>query len=136
MLDNRCGVLAGLSVHDVDAMSDEQVEAALRQIRWPDTGGEPRCPTCEGSVYTYQSRPIFKCRECLKQFSLTSGTLWARRKMPLRNYLLAMVIFRQRMRGVTSMEMAMDLAVNYRTGWRLNERLRRQWTAGIEGANV
>ena len=35
----------------------------------------------------------WQCKACQKDFSLTSGTLFASRKMPLRSYLMAIAIF-------------------------------------------
>jgi transposase-like protein len=55
----------------------------FRRIRWADTNGEPVCPHC-GSVDAYDCRrfkgaPRFRCKGCKKDFSITAGTLFARR---------------------------------------------------------
>ena len=75
-------------------MSDEEADTAFRLIRWADTTGEPVCPHC-GSLdnYTYKARKVFRCKACKRQFSVTSGTIFASRKLPVRDYLLAIAIF-------------------------------------------
>lgn len=88
-----------LSVAKVARMSDEEARGVFRKIRWAETDGEAVCPHCGCcACYEFKSRPIWKCKGCLKQFSLTSGTLFACRKLPIRDYLLAIAIFVSRLR--------------------------------------
>lgn len=83
-----------LSLRDVMRMTDEEAMTMFRTIRWASTEGEPVCPDCGClGCYEYASRPIFKCKGCGKQFSATSGTIFASRKLTIRDYLLAIVIF-------------------------------------------
>jgi transposase-like protein len=83
-----------LSLASVARMAEDEARATFRSIRWAATDGEPVCPKC-GCVacYEYASRPIFRCKGCLHQFSVTSGTIFASRKLPVRDYLLAIAIF-------------------------------------------
>ncbi len=75
-------------------MSDEEAYQTFKLIRWAVTNGEPFCPKCGCvAVYTYQTRRLFKCKGCNHQFSVTSGTIFASRKLPIRDYLLAIAIF-------------------------------------------
>ena len=65
-----------LSLAQVFRMSDQEAEATFRQVRWPDTDGEPVCPHC-GGVDAYDCRrpngaPRFRCRACGKDFTITS----------------------------------------------------------------
>jgi transposase-like protein len=78
-------------------MTDGQAETAFRKLRWPDTDSAPVCPHC-GGVGTYDCRrpnggPRFECRACGKDFSVTSGTLFANYKLPLKAYLAPIAIF-------------------------------------------
>jgi hypothetical protein len=58
------------------------------------------CPHCGCTVcYAYATRPIFKCKSCERQFSITSGTLFSSRKLPMRDYLMAIAIFVNRAKG-------------------------------------
>ena len=64
------------------------------QIRWGATEGQPICPRCECSaIYAFKSRPIFKCKACDHQFSVTVRDDLRHRKLPIRDYLMAIAIF-------------------------------------------
>src|SRR3954470_22331581 len=78
-----------LSLAKVARMSDEEAFAAFRLIRWSDTKGEPVCPRCGCLTHSFLStRKLWKCRGYGHQCSVTSGTLFASRKLPVRDYLL------------------------------------------------
>lgn len=50
--------------------------------RWPETNGKPVCVRCgHGETYCITTRKKFKCKKCLRQFSPTSGTVWAWHKV-------------------------------------------------------
>ena len=73
-----------LSLATVARMSDEEAEQTFMAVRWADTKGEPVCPKC-GCLEVYRFRRdtgllCFECSACRKEFSLTSGTLFASRK--------------------------------------------------------
>src|SRR5437762_1745883 len=70
-----------LTLASVFRMTDTEAETTFRQMRWGDTGGAAVCPHC-GGVDPYEFRRAkgalrFECRACGKDFSLTSGTLFA-----------------------------------------------------------
>ena len=75
-----------LSLATVLRMSDEEAEAAFRAVRWTD--GKAVCPHCGCPIVYECRRPSgalrFRCKACRKDFSITSGTLFAFHKMPLR----------------------------------------------------
>jgi hypothetical protein len=84
-------------------MSDEEVERVFIRLRWADNKGEPYCPHC-GCPTVWACRrpgraPRWRCKACQKDFSVTSGTLFAFHKMPLRAYLLAIAIFCNEVKG-------------------------------------
>jgi transposase-like protein len=90
-----------LSLVKVLRMSDQDAAKAFRSIRWAETDGEPVCPKC-GCLehYNLNSRPVWKCKGCSKQFSLTSGTIFHSRKLSLRDILGAIAIFTNGAKGV------------------------------------
>jgi hypothetical protein len=64
--------------------TDQTAWEFMRDIRFRDNGGEPYCPAC-GSMkfYTIATRPRWgSCaeKECRKQYSVTSGTIFHSRK--------------------------------------------------------
>ena len=86
-----------LSPREVFRMTDAEAETAFAKVRWADTDGEPVCPKC-GGVDAYDCRRAngalrFECRGARSNFSITSGTLFASHKLPLRAYLAAIAVF-------------------------------------------
>ena len=106
-------------------MSDEQAHATFRALRWHETGGDPVCPAC-GCVacYEFRTRHLFKCKGCGKQFSVTSGTTFHGRKLPMRDYLMAIAIFANAAKGISALQLGRDLDVSYKTAFVLAHKLR------------
>jgi transposase-like protein len=116
-------------------MSDEEAVTAFRNIRWAATAGAPVCPRCHCSaVYEMKTRPLFKCQSCSHQFSVTSGTIFASRKLPVRTYLLAIAIFVNAAKGHSALQLSRDLDVQYKTAFVLSHKIREALAA--ETANM
>src|SRR5438552_2065422 len=132
-----------LTLGQVARMSDGEAERVFIRLRWQDNGGEPYCPKC-GCTICYASRRKgcvrYQCKACQKDFSLTSGTLFASRKLPLRAYLMAIAIFANEVKGKSMLAMSRDLGTSYKTSFVLAHKLReamasdvRQTAPGGEG---
>lgn len=119
-----------LSLVRVARLSDEQAHSTFRALRWPETGGEPVCPAC-GCVacYEFRTRRLFKCKGCDKQFSVTSGTTFHGRKLPMRDYLMAIAIFANAHKGISALQLGRDLDVSYKTAFVLAHKLREAMAA-------
>jgi len=109
-------------------MSDADAESLFRKVRWPDTNGDPVCPSC-GSLDAYNCRrtsgaPRYRCRCCRKDFSITSGTLFSSHKLPLRGYLAAIAIFVNEVKGKSMLAMSRDLGLSYKSAFVLAHKLR------------
>jgi transposase-like protein len=126
-----------LSLAKVARMSDDEARETFRQIRWSTTGGDAVCPRCGClGVYAYASRPLFKCKACEHQFSVTSGTIFASRKLPLRTILLAIAIFVNGVKGHSALQLSRDLDVQYKTAFVLQHKLREALAAEKASATV
>src|SRR3712207_4398991 len=120
-----------LSVGSVFRMSDDEAHAAFVAIRWADTDGEPSCPRCGClAVYAYAARRIWKCKGCGHQFSVTSGTIFASRKLPIRTLLAAIAIFVNAAKGLSALQLGRDLDVQYKTAFVLAHKLREALGSG------
>ena len=123
-----------LSLASVARMSDDEARAMFRSIRWTATNGEPVCPRCGCvAVYEYASRPIFKCKGCGHQFSVTSGTIFASRKLPMRDYLMAIAIFVNGAKGHSALQLSRDLGCQYKTAFVLAHKLREAMASEHKG---
>lgn len=103
-------------------------------------GGAPVCASC-GCVDTYDCRrsngaPRFRCSACRKNFSITSGTLFASHKMPLRSYLLAVVIFANEVKGKSALALSRDLGTSYKTSFVLAHKLREAMAEEMKGRTI
>jgi transposase-like protein len=126
-----------LSLATVARMSDEEAWEAFKLIRWSDTKGEPVCPRC-GCLdsYSYKTRKVFRCKGCSHQFTVTSGTIFASRKLAVRDYLLAIAIFVNGAKGHSALQLSRDLNVQYRTAYVLSMKLREAVAAETNGASA
>ena len=99
----------------------------FQAIRFSDNGGAAFCPRCQcTAIYTYAARRIWKCKACGHQFSVTSGTIFASRKLPIRDYLAAIAIFVNAVKGVSALQLGRDLDVQYKTAFVMAHKLREE----------
>src|ERR1700691_3375479 len=129
-----------LSLASVFTMKDADAEMAFRRVRWADTDGEPVCPHC-GGVDAYDCRrlkgaPRFRCRACVKDFTITSGTLFASHKLPLRCYLAAIAIFCNEVKGKSALALSRDLNVSYKCAFVLLHKLREAMAEELKGRTL
>ncbi len=114
-----------LSLKAIFRMSDDEAHGTFQAIRFASNGGAAFCPRCGGTeVYTYAARRIWKCKARQHQFSVTSGTIFASRKLPVRDYLAATAIFINAVKGVSALQLGRDLDVQYKTAFVLAHKLR------------
>jgi transposase-like protein len=119
-----------LSLSRVARMSDEEAHEAFKAIRWSDNEGQPYCPRCGcAEVNAYACRPLWKCKGCLYQFSVTAGTIFAGRKLPIRDILLAIAIFVNGAKGHSALQLSRDLDCQYKTAFVLAHKLREALSA-------
>lgn len=129
-----------LSLAQIFRMSDVEAETMFRKVRWSETKGEPVCPAC-GGVEAYEFRRKtgalrFECRACRKEFSITSGTLFAFHKLPLRMYLAAVAIFCNEVKGKSMLAMSRDLGVSYKAAFVLCHKMREAMAEEMKGRTI
>jgi transposase-like protein len=73
---------------------------------------------------------IYQCLECGKQFSATSGTIFADSHLPLTKWFLAIAFICEAKKGISSNQLKRHLGVNYRTAWHLAHRIRAAMQEG------
>ena len=104
-------------------------------MRWTD--GEPVCPDCGCcEVYTITTRRKFKCKGCYRQFSVTSGTIFASRKMAFVDLLAAICITVNASKGVSMVQLSRDLDCQYKTAFVLAHKLREAMALEVQTGEV
>ena len=128
-----------LSIGKVMRMSDQGAENVFARLRWPTTDGKPVCPDC-GCTTCYDCRrgayPRWRCKACGCDFSVTSGTLFAWRKLPLKTYLLSIVVFCNEVKGKSMLALSRDLGVQYKTAFVLAHKLREAMASALRGLTI
>lgn len=123
-----------MSALDVARMREATAYKLFRLTRWPETDGKPYCPDC-GNLRCYEmSRARFKCseRQCRKVFTVTSGTVFASRKLPFKKMLFAIWLSANSVKGKAALQLAREIGVQYKTAWVLLMKLREvvAWRRG------
>lgn len=118
-------------------MGEEGAYDLFRKMRWPDTDGGPVCPRC-GSVEAFEikTRRKFKCKACHHQFSVTSGTIFASRKLPFVDMLAAIAIVVNGAKGVSALQLARDTDHQHKTMFVLCHKIREAMASEIAGQQV
>lgn len=119
-----------LSLKGIYQAGEAAAYERFRKLRWPTTKGEPVCPKC-GCLDHYEiaTRRKFKCAACHAQFSVTSGTIFASRKLSFTDLLAAICLFVNGSKGMSSVQFSRDLNVQYKTAFVLSHKLREALAA-------
>jgi transposase-like protein/Zn ribbon nucleic-acid-binding protein len=103
--------------------TDEVCIEYLVERRWPNGFV---CPKCRGnSAWRLNSRPLWECRDCGRQTSITAGTLMAKTKLALRVWFWAAYLMSTHSNGLSALQLRSQLGVDYKTAWLLAAKLRR-----------
>ena len=121
-------------------MSDRGAENVFLRLRWPQTDGKPVCPNC-GCQICYDCRRSanqrrWRCKACHADFSVTSGTLFAWHKLPLKTYLMAIAVFCNEVKGKSMLAFSRDLDVQYKTAFVLSHKIREALAAEDKDAKA
>lgn len=129
-----------LTLAHVMRLSNEDAESLFARIRWATTNGKPVCPRCQcQTVYDTprpNGSPRWYCKACCKDFTLTSGTLFASHKLPIQTYLAAIAVFCNEVKGKAALALSRDLGVSYKTAFVLGHKIREAMAAEMRGERV
>jgi hypothetical protein len=125
MAKNKIQFQRGLSLTRFLAKygTEEQCRDALFRFRWPEGF---RCPMC-GHVghCVIDSRKVYQCNRCHTQTSLTSNTILAATKLPLKTWFLGIYLVTQAKDGISSLNLARTLGVSANAGLRIKHKLQQ-----------
>jgi transposase-like protein len=94
----------------------------LSSMRWPHG---PVCPRCNSQRYGFlQSRSVWQCKDCRKQYTAKLGTIFEDSPIPLDKWFCALWMLTSAKNGVSSYEIARALGVTQKTAWFMMHRIR------------
>jgi len=97
-------------------------------VKWPHG---PTCPRCESKRLSFlQTRLMWKCLDCKKQFSVKVGTIFEDSPIGLDKWLAAMWMLANCKNGVSSYEISRAIDVTQKTAWFMLQRLRHAMHTG------
>jgi transposase-like protein len=94
----------------------------LMRIRWGDGFVYPFCSHTEGWTH---AREIVRCRKCLRDVSVTAGTVFHKRHLSLRLWFQAVWLVTSQKNGVSALGLSRSLGIQHqKTGWHLLHTIR------------
>jgi transposase-like protein len=106
-------------------------------IRWPDG---PECPHCgvvnaADPIIGKTARPgLYRCHECVKQFTATVGTIYEGSHIPMHKWLLATHLICASKKGISAHQLWRMLGFgSYKTAWHMAHRIREAMTPATPG---
>lgn len=119
-----------LSLKAIFSEGEEAAYSRFRRLRWPETEGAPVCPACGClEIHRLSTRRRFKCAACHRQFSVTSGTIFASRKLSFTDLLGAVRLFVNASKGLSAVQLSRDLDVQHKTAFVPMHKLREALAA-------
>ena len=104
--------------------TEESCEQHLISVRWPQ---EMPCRHCGGKDFfrRLRTRRAYQCRRCRHFTHPTAGTLFHKTRTPLQAWFLAIFCEAFDKRGISALQLAEQVGVDYNTAWGILHRVRR-----------
>ena len=102
---------------------EENCKKLLAQQRW---GNSPACPHCGNAGKIYVTNRGHKRGEpsCYKKFTVITKTIFENTKIPLNKWFEAIFVISAHKKGISSHQLAKDIAVSQKTAWFILHRVR------------
>jgi transposase-like protein len=116
-----------VNITDAIFTDSDKARVHLEALLWPNG---PVCPHCGESERVKRlsgksTRPgLIQCNACLKNFTVTVGTVFERSKIALNKWLLASFLLSSSKKGMSSHQLHRMLGVTYKTAWFMAHRIR------------
>lgn len=127
-----------LTLREVFGTPEDKAYEKFKMLRWPE--GRPVCPNCgEEDHWVLVENRKWKCKRksCRFQYTVTSRTPLASRKMAFRDILAAIAIYTNGVMGVAALRLKRELGTSYKTAFvlahKIREALRIDYDQQLEG---
>jgi len=100
----------------------ESARIYFEAARWPDGAV---CPACgEAKRIGTRKGGFYRCNACLSDFTIRTGTIFERSKVPLHKWIYAMYLLVTSRKGISSLQLHSQIGVTQKTAWFMLQRLR------------
>lgn len=100
----------------------ESARLYFEAARWPDGAV---CPACgEAKRIGTRKGGFYRCNACLNDFTIRTGTIFERSKVPLHKWIYAMYLLVTSRKGISSLQLHSQIGVTQKTAWFMLQRLR------------
>ena len=92
------------------------------------------CPHCESNSIIARSGErigYYRCKSCEQEFTVRTGTVMERSKIPLTKWLYAMYLVVTARKGVPSLQLSKELGIAQKSAWFLLHRIREACSSDI-----
>ena len=110
----------------------------LESLRWPEKPVCPHCGVMNDHYYlapangltrtttrgSESQRRVWKCKDCRKQFSVLTGTIFHGSKVPLKTWIFVFFEMCANKNGIAAREIARKYGVAPKTAWFMTQRIR------------
>jgi transposase-like protein len=95
----------------------------LIKVRWPQG---IHCSKCKNDKMGFvQTRKLFQCKKCFKQYSVTTGTVFHKSRLPLRKWFWAIFLMATSKKGISMLYLQRQLGIkSYRAVWMMGQKIR------------
>jgi transposase-like protein len=104
--------------------NEEAARLYLESRLWPDG---VRCPNCKSGerITTRKRVGFYRCNACGNfDFTVRTGTIFERSKVPLHKWLYAMYLLVTARKGISSLQLAKEIGITQKSAWFVLHRLR------------
>ncbi|WP_082083740.1 transposase [Paenibacillus beijingensis] len=94
------------------------------RVKWPEGFICPRCSYRHAYIIRSRRTPLYECRACRHQTTLTADTALERSRLPLRKWLFAFIQWSDYELGINATELSLEIQVTYKTAWSMLHKVR------------
>lgn len=94
-------------------------------VKWPNGFVCPRCEYRDYYQIASRRLPLYECRYCHHQTSLTVGTVMEGSRTTLRKWFVALFLVSQISCGINAVELSRQIHVTYKTAWLILHKIRK-----------
>lgn len=120
----------GITLIELAQMFPDE-EAAVEwfeSVFWPEKRCCGHCGSTRTTEASHATMPYW-CSDCRSYFSVRTGTVMERSKIPLQKWAYAIYLDVTNLKGVSAMKLHRDLGIGYKAAWFLQHRIRDAFAA-------